>query len=80
MSLVSGVELLGVLAIIGILFLLSLRLRARTSSVTFLLIIAGLLVVLISLSRMMMALFHVAIVLGALLVLLILFVPISFRR
>jgi hypothetical protein len=77
MSLLSGIELLSVLVIIGILFLLGLRLRARTSNVILLFIIGVLLVALISLSKLTMALFRAILFLGALLVL---FVLISFRH
>jgi K+-sensing histidine kinase KdpD len=77
MSLLSGIELLSVLVIIRILFLLGLRLRARTSNVILLFIIAVLLVALISLSKLTMALFRATLFLGALLVL---FVLISFRH
>jgi len=80
MSLLSGIELLGVLVVIGILFLLSLRWRARTASMTFLLVVAILFVALLSVTRLALALFRVALVIGALLVVLVLFVVISFRR
>lgn len=77
MSLLSGFEVLVVLLVVGMLFLLTIRLRTRTSNVILTLIIALLLLALISLGKMTMALFSATLFLGALLVL---FISISFRH
>ena len=77
MSLLSGIELLSVLVVIGVLLLLGARLRTRMSTAILLLIITLLLLALISLGKLTMALFTAALFLGALL---ILFVWISIRR
>ena len=77
MSLLSGIELLSVLVVVGILLLLTIRLRTRTSNVILLLVIAILLLALISLSKLMMALFGAVVVLG---IVLVLYAVFSFRR
>lgn len=76
MSLLSGIELMSVLAVIEVLLLLGARLRTRMSTAILLLIITVLLLALISLGKLAMALFTAALFLGALL---ILFVWISVR-
>jgi len=73
MSLLSGIEILVVVLVVGVLFLLSVRLRVNVNSAVLLLIIALLLVGLISLSKLTMALFGAIVFLVALLPLLILF-------
>jgi hypothetical protein len=77
MALLSGFELLFVLLVVGFLFLLGVRLRTRSSTIMLVLIVGLLLVGLISLSKLTMALFGAALLLGAIVVLLVL---ISFRR
>jgi len=77
MALLGAFEILSVLFVVGILSLLVLRTRARNSVPILLLIIAILIVGLISLSRIVMTLFGVIIIL---LVVVALFVLISFRR
>lgn len=77
MALLGAFEILSVLFVVGILSLLVLRTRARNSTAILLLIVAILLVALISLSRIVMTLF------GAIMILVLvvaLFVLISFRR
>ena len=77
MSLLSGIELLSVLLVVGVLLLLGARLRTRTSTAILLMIITFLLLVLVSLGKLIVALFTAALFLG---VLLILFVWISLRH
>ena len=77
MSLLSGIEILTVLVVVGVLFLLSVRLRTPRSNVVLLLVVGLLLVGLISLSKLAMALFGGIVFLAALLALLVIF---SFRH
>jgi hypothetical protein len=77
MSLLSGFEILVVILIVGVLFLLSVRLRTASSNAVLLLVVALLLVGLISLSKLTMALFGGILFLMALVALLVLF---SFRH
>lgn len=77
MSLLSGIELLSVLVVVGVLLLLGIRLRTRTSTAILLLIITLLLLALISLSKITMALFGATVFLATLIVL---FVLTSLRR
>jgi hypothetical protein len=77
MSLLSGIEILVVLLIVGVLFLLSVRLRTPRSNIVLLLVVALLLVGLISLSKLVMALFGGILFLVALLALFVFF---SFRH
>jgi hypothetical protein len=71
LSLLSGIEFLSVLLVVGALFLLSLRLRAKTGDVVFLVIITMLIVGLIYLSKVTMALVGVILLLIALVALLV---------
>lgn len=68
-GLLSDVELLFVLAVIGILLLLGIRSRTRTYNVILVLIVAVLLLALIFLSKVAMTLFGVTLILGTLVVL-----------
>jgi len=77
MSLLSGFEILVVILIVGILFLLSVRLRTSSGNAVLLLVVALLLVALVWLSKLTMALFGGIVFLLALLALLVLF---SFRH
>jgi len=77
LSLLSGIEFLSVLLVVGALFLLSVRLRARTSNVVFPVIVTVLILGLIYLSKVTMALVGVILVLIALVALL---VVLSLRR
>jgi hypothetical protein len=77
MSLFSGIELLSVVLVVGVLLLLGARLRTRTSTAILLMIVTFLLLVLISLGKLIVALFTAVLFLGALL---ILFVWISLRH
>lgn len=71
MSLLSGIELLSVILVVGVLFLVSLRLRTRSSTLVLLLIVTLLLLGLIYLSKLTMALVGATLFLAALVVLLI---------
>jgi hypothetical protein len=73
MSLLSGIEILVVLLIVGVLFLLTVRLRTPSSNVVLLLVVGLLLVGLISLSKLAMALFGGIVFLVVLVALLIFF-------
>ena len=77
MSLLSGIEILTVLVVVGVLFLLSVRLRTPRSNVVLCLVVGLLLVGLISVSKLAMALFGGIVFLAALLALLVIF---SFRH
>jgi len=77
MGLLSGIELLSVLIVVGLILLLSVRLRTSTRTAVLLGIIAVLLVLLISMGKMAMALLTAVLFLGALLVL---FVIMSLRH
>ena len=77
MGLLSGIELLSVLIVVGLILLLSVRLRTSTRTAVLLGIIAVLLVLLISMGKMAMALLTAVLFLGALLVL---FVIMSIRH
>jgi len=72
----NGIEILSVLIVVGLLFLLSIRIRTRISTVILTLIIALLLLTLISVGKLAMTLFGAVVFLAALVVLLVL---ISFR-
>jgi hypothetical protein len=72
MSLLSGIEILVVILVVGVLLLLSVRLRTPRSNIVLLLVIAFLLLGLISLSKLTMALFGAVVFLVALLALLVL--------
>jgi hypothetical protein len=77
MGLLSGIEILVVLLVVGVLLLLSVRLRTPRGNMVLVLVIAILLVGLISLSKLTMALFGAVMFLVALLALLVL---LHFRR
>jgi len=77
MSLLSGIEILTVLVVVGVLLLLSVRLRTPRSNVVLLLVVGLLLMGLISLSKLAMALFGGIVFLVALLALFVFF---SFRH
>jgi len=77
MSLLSGIEILFVFLIVGVLLILSVRLRTPRSNIVLLLVVALLVVGLISLSKLVMALFVGIVFLVALVALLIFF---SFRH
>ena len=68
----SDIELLAVLLIMGGLFLLSIRMSTRRSSIVLILIVAVLLIALMSLSKLTMTLFGATIVLGALVIVFVL--------
>jgi len=73
MSLLSGIEIVFVLLIVGVLLILSVRLRTPRSNIVLLLVVALLVVGLISLSKLVMALFVGIVFLVALVALLIFF-------
>ena len=75
MGLVSGIELLFVLCIIGILLLLGIRMRLRSHTVLLIAIITLLLLALISLSKITLTLFGI---LMFLVLMVLLFVFLSF--
>ncbi len=77
MSLLSSFELLSVLAVVGILLVLGVRLRTSTHTTILLVIIALLFVALISLSKLTMALFGATLLLAGIVAL---FVVISLRN
>jgi len=77
MSLLSGIEILVILLIVGGLFLLSVRLRTPSSNIVLLLVVVLLLVGLISLSKLAMVLFGGIVFLVALFALFVFF---SFRH
>ena len=68
MGLLSGVELVAVILLVGGLFLLSIRSGTRRSNVILVLIVALLLMALMSLSKLTMTLFGATIFLGALVI------------
>lgn len=67
----SGIEFLSVLFVVGVLFLLGLRLRARTSNLVFLAIVTILILGLIYISKVTMALLGTILFLIALVALLV---------
>jgi CHASE2 domain-containing sensor protein len=69
--LLSGIEFLSVLLVVGVLFLLGLRVRARTSNVVFLAIVTILILGLIYVSKVTMALLGTILFLFALIALLV---------
>jgi hypothetical protein len=77
MGLVSGIELLFVLGLIGMLLLLGIRMRIRYHTLLLLTIIALLFLALISLTKIMFTLLGVLVVLG---MLVLLFALPSIRR
>ena len=77
MGLLSGIELLSVLMVVGLIFVLSIRLRTSTRTAVLLGVIAVLLVLLISMGKLAMALLTAVIFLG---VVLVLFVIMSLRH
>ena len=77
MGLLSGIELLSVLAVVGMLLLLGVRLRTGTRTAVLLVIITLLFLLLISMGKLVMALFTAVLILGALL---IVFVWLSIRH
>jgi len=71
LSLLSGIEFLSVLLVVGTLFLFTIRLRAAASNVVFLVIITLLIVGLIYLSKVTMTLVGVVLMLIAAVALLV---------
>ena len=72
MALLSGIEFLAVVVIVGGLILLSIRSSTRRSNVILILIVALLLMALMSLSKLTMTLFGATIFLGALVIVFVL--------
>ena len=68
MSLLSGFELLAVLAVVGMLLLLGIRLRTRSHTALLLMIIAVLFVALISMGKFTMSLLGVILLLAGIVV------------
>jgi len=77
MGLLSGIELLSVLVVVGVLLLSGVRLRTGTRTAILLVIITLLILLLISMGKLVLALFTAVLFLGALL---ILYVWISIRH
>lgn len=69
MGLLSGIELLSVLVVVGVLLLSGVRLRTGTRTAILLVIVTLLILLLISMGKLVLALFTAVLFLGALLIL-----------